>query len=91
MPSIFLSEMSALPFLGGGVTLNKLIGDQISKFYGFIKCYHNHSHAMPAYPCRKSICVPFPRNPSFIAKIFGCRISYFINCSSAQRSFYAKK
>lgn len=91
MPSIFLSEMSALPFLGGGVTLNKIIGEKTNRFSAYIKCYHHKSQTFPIYSSGKSICAPYPENPSILTKILGCRISCFIRYSSVLRSLYAKK
>jgi len=91
MTPIFLSEMSALPLLGGGVTLNKIIGKQITSFSAFIKCYHNPSQALPNYPNGISVCLPYPKNLSIFTKLFGCRISHFVNQSRIIRSLYAKR
>jgi hypothetical protein len=91
MTPIFLSEMSAHPLLGGGVTLNKIIGKQITSFSAFIKCYHNPSQALPNYPSGISVCLPYPKNLSIFTKLFGCRISHFVNQSRIIRSLYARK
>jgi hypothetical protein len=91
MTPIFLSEMSALPLLGGGVTLNKIIGKQITSFSAFIKCYHNPSQALPNYPNGISVCLPYPKNSSIFTKLLGSRISYFVNRSGITRSLYAKR
>ena len=91
MTPIFLSEMSALPLLGGGVTLNKIIGKQITSFSAFIKCYHNPSQALPNYPNGISVCLPYPKNSSIFTKLLGCRISHFVNRSRIIRSLYARR
>jgi hypothetical protein len=91
MTPIFLSEMSALPLLGGGVTLNKIIGKQITSFSAFIKCYHNPSQVPPNYPSGQSVCLPYPKNLSIFTKLFGCRNSHFFNQSRIIRSLYAKR
>ena len=91
MTPIFLSEMSALPLLGGGVTLNKIIGKQITSFSAFIKCYHNPSQALPNYPSGISVCLPYPKNLSIFTKLLGSRISHFVNRSGIIRSMYAKR
>lgn len=85
MSTGFISETSATPLMGGGVTLNIVIGDDIAKFDWFLKTVHFPSQEIPDYGSRASFYFPYWNFSKKLRRIIGCRLSHFLESNHISR------
>lgn len=88
METIFLSEMCAEPIHGGGITLHRIIGNEIKNFKYFIKVvnYTNEPEILsPNY-----IIYPFGYQAKWLNKIIGCSLTYKIFTNKLVRKIHSQ-
>jgi hypothetical protein len=87
----FLSEMSALPLIGGGITLGKVLGDDLRKFNGFIKSYHNEGTEIPTYSHGISVCAAYTKMSWLMKRIIGSRFTFYFENHPLRKARYAER
>ena len=71
-PKGFLSEMSAEPIHGGGVTLHRVLGDELQRFHWFAKTLHFPTQTLPSYRTEaKAFLYPWWRHQNWLSKLIG--------------------
>ena len=90
----FISEISAQPQIGGGVTLNKILGDNFAKIDWFFKTIHFPSEKPVVYERATSFCFPYWGFEQNLRKFLGCRLAYYFAhgemCQNFHRKFVTK-
>jgi len=74
----FLSEMSALPIHGGGVTLQRVLGNQLAGFDWFAKTLHFPAEQYPSYEESRSYCFDWWPIEKLLRPVIGCSRAYRI-------------
>lgn len=89
MQSGFLSEMTALPLHGGGVTLSRVLGDDVKRFDWFAEAVRYPHETAPTYGKSRSHSYPLWPIERRLRPFLGCRISNKISCNSTMRKCFA--
>jgi len=84
----FISEISAQPHIGGGVTLNKILGKNFTKIDWFCKTIHFPSEKPVVYERATSLCFPYWGFEQKLRKILGCRLAYFVAHGEMAQHFH---
>lgn len=79
-----------MPLLGGGVTLKRVIGNDINKFDWFIKTIHFPCEPLPNYASKVSLCHPYWDFSRKLRPILGCRLSCFLQFNYLSRMAHAR-
>lgn len=85
----FLSEMSAEPIHGGGVTLKRILRDDLNKFQSFIKVVHYRNE--PRINSKKYQVFPFGHQAPKFQKIIGCTLTAKLFQSNLLRNRHSCK
>ncbi|MBD2209702.1 hypothetical protein H6G27_07410 [Nostoc linckia FACHB-104] len=77
MTSSFLSEMSAEPIHGGGITLHRILGHELDRLEWFIKVvqYRNEPDILWD-SLDRCVLFPFGEQAKWLNKIIGCTLTY---------------
>lgn len=69
--------MSAEPIHGGGVTLHRVIGDELQRFHWFAKTLHFPTEPLPSYQTEAKIFLyPWWRHQNWLSKLIGDSRAY---------------
>ncbi len=86
----FISEISAQPILGGGITLQKILGEDFHKISCFIKTIHFPSEAEVKYEDAASYCYPYWKIESKLRTLLGCRLAFYLSQCDTMQSIHRK-
>ncbi len=91
MPAGFISEMSAKPVHGGGVTLARILGDDLKRFDWFAKTVNYPHQDTPHYPPARSYHFPIGKLERALRPIIGCSRAHSIAAHPMSRRRFAKQ
>ena len=91
MPIGFLSEMSALPIHGGGITLKRILGTDLEHFDWFFKTLHFPSEPDPEYSEAAHQTCHWWDWEKNLRPVLGSRIAHRITFNRASRALFAKQ
>lgn len=86
----FISEISAQPHIGGGVTLNKILGGNFAKIDWFCKTIHFPSEKPVFYERATTFCFPYWGFEQKLRKFLGCRLAYYFAHGEMSQNFHRK-
>lgn len=82
--------MSAEPIHGGGVTLQRTLGDQLDRFDWISKTIHFPAQPKPVYASQRSYFFPWWQHEHWLRKFIGCSRAYRISMLPGIRKRFAK-
>jgi hypothetical protein len=82
MEPVFLSEMCASPIHGGGITLQRVLGEDLNDFRWFVKVVQYTSDISSHWPDSEH-CVEFPfgTQQQWLSRVVGCTLAYRFSCN----------
>lgn len=91
MPAGFISEMTALPVHGGGVTMARILGDDLGRFDWFAETLRHPHETEPSYDGALSHSFPVGTLQRRMSPIVGCSWAYRIASHPLSRRIFAKR
>lgn len=86
----FISEISAQPILGGGITLQKILGEDFQKISCFIKTISFPSEPDVKYEGATSYYYKYWKIECKLRKVLGCRLAFYLSQCEAMQSLHRK-
>lgn len=87
----FLSEMSAEPVHGGGITLHRVLEDDLEQIRSRAKLLHFSHQQVPIYPDNTiSLVYRWWNHEAALRKIMGCRLAFHVSHARVIRKAYSR-
>ena len=90
-PSGFLSEMSAEPIHGGGVTLHRVLGDDLTQFNWFAQTLRFPQQAAASYETAPNHDFPWWQHEKRLRPFLGCTRAHKLSVHPTLRRAFAKQ
>jgi hypothetical protein len=91
MPVGFLSEMVAQPVHGGGITLRRVLGEDLDRFDWIAKTLHYTAEKKPKYGQRcQNHCYEWWKIEPFLRPVLGCSLAYRMAFHPRVRAAFAR-
>lgn len=90
MNPVYLSEMSAAPIHGGGITLHRVLGMGLQRFQHYVQLFRSINDDGPEWPDKsRYLAFRFWPQATSVKRTIGCTLAYRFFSSNAVRRLHA--